>query len=475
MSNRSWPYSVGGVPSAGPPMRGPLRLPHWGPRSAGAIVLTCGVLFATPVFAQSSSADAHTHEIASDPIKCWWRTDKNAAQIGERLTLTLTCGVIDAGRVTVVPNMDELDPGALQLTPFEVLAGTRHEDIQAPPWRYFQYEYTLRLVGQDFFGQDVDIPALTVTYTIQQAVAGAAGLPGAAAALPGPQGGAPNAAAALGARGGSGVGDPALGTPAQGRDQRYLLPALPIRVVSLVPKNETDIRDSPRETFADVEARRFRATSELVAAAILFGFAVLMLAFAAVRLLSQRRDRAPALVPVAPESTILRACLHELGRLKSEVAREGWTSERTGSALTVLRIASALAIGRSVAQALVNTNVPAREGQLTVRKGILRRKYLLVSTPITSDAIERYRVNGNGQVPNGRTQAVIEDFRESLRALSAVRYGRNGTVDVEALDLALENGRTALRWLRLAKLWPMRAVGALSRSAAMLGSVLWTR
>jgi hypothetical protein len=289
--------------------------------------------------------------------------------------------------------------------------------------------------GQDFFGQDVDVPALTVTYTVQSDVAGAG----------------------------------------EGRDQRYVLPALPIRITSLVPRRTTDIRDSTRESFAEVEARLFRATTEFIFAVILFGFALLMLAFATARGVRRIRDRAPVLAPVIPAATLLRACLREIGHLKSEVAREGWTPERAGSALTVLRIGSAVAMGRPVAQAPVEATAAAREGQLALRRGLLSGKRVVVSAPITSDAFERYRVNGNGPAPNGRTQAMIEDLGESLLTFSAVRYGRNGKVEPAALDRALENGRTVLQRLRLATLWPMRAAGALARSAGALGSFVWTR
>lgn len=417
MSSRSWLGCLGAV----------------------VIVLVCGAQLGTAVTAQAPTRAANSGEIASDPIKCWWKTGTSALLIGERFMLTLTCGVIEAGRVVVIPKMDQLDPAALQLSPFEVLDGVRHEDIGAPPWRYFQYDYTLRLVGPEFFGQDVDVPALTITYNIQS------------------------------------VADAAAGLPTQGRDQRYLLPALPLRVASLVPKAAIDIRDAPRETFADVEARRLRANIELVAATILFSFAAMMLAFAAVRLVRHGRERAPTLAPSMPAATVLQACLREIGRLTSEVARDGWTPERAGSALTVLRIGTAFAIREPVAQALVDTSVPAREGQLALRKGIFRRKRVLVSAPITSDAIDRYRINENGRAPSGRTQAMLEDLGESFRSLSAARYGRNGNLDTAVLDRALENGRAALRRLRLATLWPMRAADTLARSAATLVSLVWTR
>jgi hypothetical protein len=132
-------------------------------------------------------------------------------------------------------------------------------------------------------------------------------------------------------------------------------------------------------------------------------------------------------------------------------------------------------MGLPVAQAPMDTAGPAREGQVALRKGILTRKRIVVSAPITSDAIERYRANGNGRAPNRRTQAMIDDLGKSLRTFTAFRYGRNGHVDPAALNRMLENGRTALQGLRLATLWPMRAAAALAQTARMPGSSMWTR
>ena len=385
MSNRFWRQGIG----------------------VATIVLACGVLF------------AQNDEIIADPIRCWWKTDRNAVEIGEQFTLTLTCGVIETRNVTVVAKTEQLDPGAVQLAPFELVSGTRHEDIQSLPWRYFQYEYIVRLVGQDFFGEDVDVPALTVTYSIQSKVAGAS----------------------------------------EGREKMYVLPALPMRIKSLVPKRANDIRDSARESFAAVQTRLSRARTEFVSAAIFFGFSGLMLAFAVVHVVRGRREQAPVGASVASAATLMRACLNEIERLKSEAQREGWTPERAGSALTVLRIGSAVAMGRPVAQAPMDAAASAREGQLAVRKGILGRERIVVSAPITSDAIERYGITRN---PN------IADLGKSLLAFSAVRYGRNGIADAAGLNRALENGRAALQRLRVATLWPMRTVD-------MFRSSMWTR
>ncbi len=395
------------------------------------LVLACGAWLPTPADAQAPGQGPAPGEVASDPIKCFWKTDKSAVQIGERFTLTLTCGVIEAGRITVVPDLKQLEPATIQLTPFEAIDGTRHEDIQEPPWRYFQYEYTLRLVGEEFFGQDVAIPSMNVPYNIHST-------------------------------GGGGI---------EGRDKTYALPALSMRVLSLVPKQATDIRDASRDTFGDIEARRFRATGELIAAGIFFSFAVVLVGVAVARTVGQYRKRVTVVARPLPSGTVLRGCLRDLGRLKSDVAREGWTPELAGRALTVFRIAGAVALDQPVAQAMVDMHVPGREGQLALRKGMRRRA--LVSAPTTAEAIARQL--GNGNTPDPRAQAMLEEIRDSLRAFNAARYSRNGHLDAMALDTTLENGTSAVRRLRVTKLWPMRVGAALAKSAAGVGGAVWSR
>src|SRR5712671_2401679 len=120
-----------------------------------------------PAIAPAAPPSQGVDQIALDPIVCWWKTDTNAVQLGEHFTLTLTCGVVETARVTVVPDVKSLEPTTVQLAPFEVVRGVRHEDIQEAPRRYLQYEYTLRLLGEGYFGRDVDIPSINVTYNIQ--------------------------------------------------------------------------------------------------------------------------------------------------------------------------------------------------------------------------------------------------------------------------------------------------------------------
>src|SRR5687767_1654115 len=272
-------------------------------------------------------------EVASEPIRCWWKTDRTAIRIGERFQLVLTCAVIETTGVTVVPAVNQLEAGAISLTPFEAVSGIRRDDVVVPPWRYLQYEYTMRLLSEGFFGQDVSIPALTVTYNLQAAGAGS-----------------------------------------EGRDQTYLLPAMPMRVLSLVPRLVGDIRDASGQTFAAVESRRFRATAAMVVAAIAFAFASVMAALALARVVGRYRVRDPKAVRPLPAPSLLRGCLSSLADVRAEAARGGWTPQLTGRALAALRIAAALALGRSVAQEYVAADAPERQGQFAVRSGMFRRK-----------------------------------------------------------------------------------------------------
>ena len=399
------------------------------------IVLACVAWSWTPVSAQGTSSGPGPGEIETDPLNCWWRTDKSAVHVGERFTLTLTCRIVENGAFTVAPNLSEIEPTSLQLTPFEVLAGTRHEDILAPPWRYFQYVYTVRLLGDGFFGQEVNIPATNITYRIQSAAT-------------------------------EGV---------EGVERAYVLPSMPMRVISLLPAQATDIRDASQETFGDIEARRFRATVEVVASAILFGFAVVLLVVAVVRVVERSRKRGPAVAQTLPALTVLQGCLRELEGVKAEAAREGWNPNLVARALAPFRIAGAIALSQPVTHRLVDVDAPTREGQIALRQGILRRTRALVSAPITADAIDRLRTVGNGNRATAATQEGLDQIRESLLVLNAARYGRYGSLDAGELDRTLDNGSHALRRLRRARLWPARAAQTLAKIPAVLGRGAWGR
>jgi hypothetical protein len=79
---------------------------HWVTAAAMAVLLAAGA----PLAAAQGQG-----EVASDPIRCWWKTAATAVGVGERFALLLTCGVIETKTVTVVPSVNQLQPGARTL------------------------------------------------------------------------------------------------------------------------------------------------------------------------------------------------------------------------------------------------------------------------------------------------------------------------------------------------------------------------
>jgi hypothetical protein len=369
-----------------------------------------------------------------DPIKCWWRTDASAVIVGERFGLTLTCGIIETDTVRTMVNREALDPAALTLTPFEVVGGTRHADIEAPPWRYFQYQYVVRIVGGEFFGQDVEIPSLGVVYNLVS-----------------------------------------TSTETAEREHTYLLPALPMRIASLVPKKAADVRDAPQASFGAIEARRFRATTELVAAAVAAGFAALLLGAAIVRTVGRFRSRQPvAARPLSPR-TALSGCAGAVRQLRQEVEREGWSHERVTRALAPLRVACAVALGRAIAQQDVEPDTPAREGQLALRLGLLRRRWRLVSAATRADgAPDGPRAGTTPAGPRARGSSLPQELDEALRVFSAARYGRNAQLDSSRLDETLAEAERAIRQLRFRSMWPRRRLAA-APGRRPAGGEVWSR
>jgi hypothetical protein len=370
--------------------------------------------------AAQTPAKPREGEVQSDPIRCWWKADRTAVRVGERFGLVLTCAVIEAGPITVVPVLNQLEPGALSITPFEVVSGARGDDMVAPPWRYVQFDYSVRLLSDGFFGQDVMIPGVTVTYNLQTA-------------------------------GGT-----------QGRDQTYVLPALPMRILALVPRSASDIRDASGQTFASIASRRFRSSLARVLAWGSFAFAGVLAIFAIVRAVGHLRSKSAVTVRKLPVPSMLGGCLDTINEVAADASRTGWTPGLARRAGAAMRIAGAVALDRPVAQNFVGRDAVEREGQVTVRKGWIRPRRVLLSASVTSKSIASHLGNGRGLRAN--TRARLESISDALGAFSAASYGRNGKADGSALDAAAESSKDAIRSLRARARWPVRTASALVKS-----------
>ncbi len=377
------------------------------------VILVASVLGVSPAAAQTKRAP-RPGEVESDPIRCWWKADRGAIRVGERFTLVLTCGVIETSSIKVVPAANQLEPGAVSLTPFEAVAGTRHEDVVVAPWRYLPFEYSMRLLSEGFFGQDVNIPALTVTYNIQSPGAGST----------------------------------------EGRDQSYVLPVIPMRVLSIVPRAASDIRDASGQTFANVESRRSRATAAVVFASIAFAVAAVLAGLALVTLAGRFRVRgAKAVRPLSP-AAVLRGSLGALRSARSAAARDGWTPAQMTRAVAALRIAGAHALGKQVAQVHVSNGKAAeRVGQLEVRAGIIRRRRVLLSAATTPAALLAAIENGSGAASRDTLQPIMD----ALQQFSVAVYGRAGEADTVGLSNAVDAATVAINRMWTRSLIPFAA------------------
>ena len=368
---------------------------------------------------------------SADPLQCWWRTSTGAIRIGEQFSIVLTCAVLETEAATVVVDQSRLEPSVVQFAPFEVLGGSHGADLRRDDRRFFQYEYRARLIAENQFGKDVSLPETKLSYHIQ-----------------------------------SNVGQK---TALQGRDQSYILPPLSLRVLSLVPADATDIRDTPSVTFQDIDQRGFRANLLTVIGGVLFALAALLTLLALVRLLARFRKPAEASTRLLSDSAALRAAGRELAAVRRQREDGGWTPDLAGRALAALRVAGAYAVGRraSLMPAAVQSSAASPDGlqgaeeagRLIVRTGWPRARRVAVSGAITPQSVGRDRIRRTGTA--GFTGSELyESLEQALAALTAAQYGRNGKLDDSALDQALDTGGQVLKRARLDQIWLMKRLAA---------------
>ena len=378
------------------------------------------LMLASPVFAQATRPAGPTRptnpsnptnpgapsEVAVPPIECWWKTDRIAVRVGERFALVLTCAVLDTERVKVVVDESGLAPSALHLVPFDIVGGERFRDIQNPPRRFFQYQYTMRVLGEEFFGKEISLPRLQISYRVQNSLQG--------------------------------------GSALQGRETQYSLVPVPVRVLSLVPAGAADIRDTPADTFGDVDVRLFRSNLLLILAGVAFVVAGLMAVMLLARAAVSRKATGAIRHRTLSSGAVLRAAAHELSAVQAASQSGGWSGDLAGRAAAALRLAGAVALARPVSQREVGRDVTVSEGQVMAGSGFgaLRRRKTVLSASVTPDATA---LNGN----QGSAAESWRTLSQTIRAFTAARYSRDAAVDGTSLDAALAEGQDALKRLRL--------------------------
>ena len=360
-------------------MRRSLGLAAWG---LGLVLTAAG-----PAFAQQ----------LVDPIRCWRQSSAGAVTIGEEFSVVLTCAVFEAADAQVVPDESRLNVASIQMAPFEILGGSHPADVRRGSRRFFQYDYQLRIISRDAIGHDVNVPPLAISYRIHSRV-------GAAAKL-------------------------------EGRDLSYVLPALPIRVLSLVPADATDIRDAGDARLATVDSLRSRSRMFEAIAIALGLLAAVMLVLAMVPLVRRTRAATNGDRKVIPGGVIVNAAASALQQVQSQVGRDGWTDDTIASALSSMRVIAAAAINHPISQKALRNDGTVPEGRLRVDHGRLRPVAATISSGVTPEDLARAR---NGGATTTRAQQ-LDGLRASLNTLTTALYRRAPQRDAASLDEAVRH------------------------------------
>jgi hypothetical protein len=390
----------------------------------------------------AGASSAAAQNVQTDPLQCWWRTSAGAIRVGEPFTLTLTCAVLETETATVAVDQTRLEPSVVQFAPFEVLGGSHGADLRTEQRRFFQYVYRMRLVAENLFGRDVALPDTKLSYRVQTKVSA-------------------NAAAL------------------QGRDQAYVLPAQSMRVMSLVPADATDIRDtSSGETFGDLDQRAFRANLLTIIGGVLFVLAGLMALLALVRFARRFRKTTTVAERLIGDRTILRGVGRELAAVRRERESGGWTSDLAGRALAALRVAATYALGRKAGLLPAIPHSAAGDpqfeaGRLVLRAGWPRGKRIAVSGGVTSQTVTRELALA-ATASNPRRAALLESLQQALTTLTAAQYSRDGALDDAALDQALATGVQVVRRMKVEQIWFMKRL-AVRRAGTPLDNRAWSR
>ena len=389
-------------------------------------MIVAGLLLAAPTLA---AAQDTRKMVEVDPIRCWWRTSSAAVRMGETFNVALTCAVLEADGVTVIPDESQLADSAIQLNPFEVIGGSHPPDLRSGQRRFFQYEYITRVINPDVIGQDVPLPNVVVHYRVNSRLPGNAAM--------------------------------------QGRDLSYLLPPQTIRVLSLVPSDATDIRDASGASVGRVESLSARAGMFEIVAVTLVALGSLMTIVSLFTLARGARRRKTAGERLLPPWRVAYSADRELAAVARD-SQGGWTDELIERALAGMRLAAASLLGSTVSQVKAPADGDGSGRITSAGPGLLdpiipgRRRSLALSSAITAHDLRQELARLPDAAPPARRQQ-LETLADAMATFTAAQYGSSRTRDGAALDAALSSATSVSRRLRTQRLWsrpPVRRTAA---------------
>ena len=351
------------------------------------------------------------------PLQCWWRASPGAVRVGQIVEVTLTCAVLETASVRAVPDESRLSVASVQLLPFEIVGGSHPPDVRAVDRRLFQYVYQVRLLGADVIGRDVKLPPLAIPYRVQSQT-------GADAAL-------------------------------AGRDLVHLMPQLAIRVVSQVPADAEDIRDSGEASLARIDTLRFRASAFGAAAMVLGALGLVAALGALVPAFGRLRTGRTKVAGGVSDRLVLRHAAGVLDRLASEAAGPGWTPETLTEAHGAVRLTAAAVLRDGVRQVRLAPLAPVPEGRLLLKRR-LRRARTALTAHVTGEAVGRVLAALPPSAP-ATERGRLERLRDSLDALTRATYVAEASLDERApIDDAVAAARDIARDVARERLWSPR-------------------
>ena len=396
---------------------------------AGLMVASLGV---SP--AQAQPGAGALVDVDADPIRCWWQAARGAVQIGEPLTVTLTCAVVEVDAARVVVDRSRLDPSVLTLPPFDVTGGTQPADTVTGSRRFFQYTYVLSLINENAIGRDLIVPELSIGYRIE-----------------------------------SRSGDD---SSIAGRDRTYQLPPLPVRVVSLVAADAPDIREAAQGAFEVIQARALRGRLLRGVAVVCFVLAAL-LAFIGLRRAFGGAREATAAPARVTDRAIIRGAARVLAEARGALQHGSPDETPTGRALDALRVIGAYAAGRSPSQAAAASRTPEEPGQLRLRSGWLGGRYALVSASTAAAVVTDQAAALPESAVDRRLK--LEALATALSRLTASRYGTPLVQDPTELDEAIGLSLQLADDLAREHSWTARQTRAALTNLTAMGAKVWTR
>lgn len=364
--------------------------------------------------------------VENDPIRCWSRTSAGAVRIGETFTVTLTCAVIETDLVQVVPDESKLGIAVVQMTPFEVAGGFHPADIGTNGRRFFQYDYNVRMINPDAIGTDVPIPLMQVTYRVNSRIAG--------------------------------------NQQMQGREMTYVLPPMWVKVLSVVPQDATDIRDTDEASFSRAEQISFRAgVLQIIATTLMvLGGVMTLLALISIARRAAKQAKGPQ-ERLLGRPALMRLAVRELSAAQQEGIASGWSDAALSRVAGALRLAAAGASDRRISQHVVESEVTAGEGRFVISR-LGRVKRTAVSATVTSEDLDR----ALRRTPEGSSRRqLLEELQQTLRALSAAQYSRPGG-DRSGVDAIVNKALELARQVRSQLSWPREWLRRLTARVPLL-------